>query len=150
MSKLIKNAVNFFGVQQLLRLGADVKQNGGIIKSIKKLYRMDSIKAGRLVGQDKYGNKYYENPHFFFGRNRWVEYAEYKNLEYDATQVPAEWFGWLHYRTDAPPYADIAKLQTKKYKWMMDHSENATGTKDAYFPYSTVNAKFTAWDPKKK
>lgn len=38
---------------------------------------MDELKIGNLVGTDKYGNKYYENPRFFYGRNRWVEYAPY-------------------------------------------------------------------------
>lgn len=59
---------------------------------------MDDFKAGTLVGSDKYGNKYYENGYYFFGRNRWVEYAEHKNLEYDGSQIPAEWFGWMHYK----------------------------------------------------
>lgn len=38
---------------------------------------MDSLRPGTLVGTDKYGNKYYENPKYFYGRNRWVEYADY-------------------------------------------------------------------------
>lgn len=59
---------------------------------------MDEAKAGALVGADKYGNKYYEDPSQFYGRNRWVEFAEYKNLEYDGSQIPAEWFGWMHYK----------------------------------------------------
>jgi NADH:ubiquinone oxidoreductase subunit len=105
---------------------------------------MDEIKAGTLVGTDKYGNKYYENPAQFYGRNRWVEYAEYKNLEYDGSQIPAEWlvnkfhlldfgnnvlnifrFGWMHYKTDLPPHRDGNR---KQYKWMADHSENLSGT----------------------
>jgi len=52
---------------------------------------MDEVKAGTLIGVDKYGNKYYEDPTYFYGRNRWVEYAEYKNLEYDGSQIPADW-----------------------------------------------------------
>lgn len=60
--------------------------------------RMDEMKAGRQVGQDKYGNKYFEDPSQFYGRNRWVEYAPHFNLEYDASQIPAEWYGWMHYK----------------------------------------------------
>jgi NADH dehydrogenase (ubiquinone) 1 alpha subcomplex subunit 12 len=59
---------------------------------------MDEMKAGTLVGADKYGNRYFEDPTQFYGRNRWVEYADYKNLEYDGSQIPAEWFGWMHYK----------------------------------------------------
>lgn len=36
---------------------------------------MDSLRPGTLVGTDKLGNKYYENKSYFYGRNRWVEYA---------------------------------------------------------------------------
>lgn len=107
---------------------------------------MDTFKNGKLIGVDKYGNKYFENPYYFLGASRWVEYAEYKNLEYDASQVPPEWFGWLHYRTDAAPHEDIVKLNTK-YKWMMDHSENQSGTTNAYMPYSTTKPKIQAWNP---
>lgn len=56
------------------------------------------MKTGRLVGVDKYGNKYYEDPSQFYGRNRWVEYATHVHLNYDGSQIPAEWFGWMHYK----------------------------------------------------
>lgn len=32
------------------------------------------------------------------GRHRWVEYAA--KGRYNASQVPAEWHGWLHFVTD--------------------------------------------------
>lgn len=34
----------------------------------------------------------------FAGRHRWVEYAS--KSRYNASQVPPEWHGWLHYITD--------------------------------------------------
>ena len=37
------------------------------------------------------------------GRNRWVIYNEKHNHEYDGSMIPAEWFGWMHYKTDTPP-----------------------------------------------
>jgi NADH:ubiquinone oxidoreductase 17.2 kD subunit len=45
--------------------------------------------------------------HLISGRNRWVEYSEKVHLDYDASQIPAEWFGWIHYRTDLPPHKVI-------------------------------------------
>ena len=39
----------------------------------------------------------------FAGRNRWVIYNEKHNHEYDGSMIPAEWFGWMHYKTDTPP-----------------------------------------------
>lgn len=141
----LRNFTDFFGYDKLRRLNQIVKQNEGIRRSVWKLWRMETMKSGKLVGVDKYGNKYYENNYYFFGGSRWVEYPEYKNLEYDASQVPSEWFGWLHYRTDATPFEDPVKLHTK-YKWMLDHSENQSGTKEAYMPYSTTKPKIEAWN----
>uniref|UniRef100_A0A2N9J5E6 NADH dehydrogenase [ubiquinone] 1 alpha subcomplex subunit 12 n=1 Tax=Fagus sylvatica TaxID=28930 RepID=A0A2N9J5E6_FAGSY len=54
--------------------------------------------GGKVVGVDKFGNKYYENLNTQYGRHRWVEYAE--KGRYNASQVPPEWHGWLHYITD--------------------------------------------------
>lgn len=138
--------MDYFGYEKVVRLKDMVKQAGGVRKSFGKLALMSTLKDGRLVGADKYGNKYYENRYYFMGRSRWVEYAEHKNFDYDASQVPAEWFGWLHYRTDAAPFEDSVKLHTK-YKWMLDHSENQSGTKDAYMPYSSTKPKIEAWSP---
>lgn len=56
------------------------------------------MKIGTLVGTDKYGNKYFESDYYFYGRNRWVEYAEHIHMDYDASQIPAEWYGWMHYK----------------------------------------------------
>lgn len=56
------------------------------------------MKKGCLIGTDKYGNRYYENPYYFYGRNRWVEYADHIHMNYDGSQIPAEWFGWMHYK----------------------------------------------------
>ena len=69
-----------------------------------QIYRTDALKNGTLVGEDKYGNKYYENNRYFVGRNRWIIFNDEKyHLDYDGSQVPSEWYGWLHYKTDLPP-----------------------------------------------
>jgi len=121
--------------------------NGGIRNSLFKMYRFDDLKIGKLVGTDKYGNKYYENNYYFYGRNRWVEYAPHIHMNYDGSQIPAEWFGWMHYKTDRIPTEDPHRPQ---YKWMTDHSENLSGTPDQYAAYSTVKPKIEAWQPPKK
>lgn len=110
-----------------------------------KTFRMDSVRSGTCVGIDKYGNKYFENKAFFYGRNRWIEYAPKYGLEYDGSQVPAEWYGWLHYKTDLVPDQDPSR---PKYKWMSDHTENLSGTPGQYMPYSTTRPKIEAWAPK--
>ncbi len=50
---------------------------------------------GELIGEDDYGNKYYQKK-ILFGKNkktpkRWVIYKG------ESTHIPANWFGWLHY-----------------------------------------------------
>jgi NADH:ubiquinone oxidoreductase subunit len=104
---------------------------------------MDAIKHGDLVGTDKYGNKYYQNDFYFFGRNRWVEYNQTVFLDYDGSQVPAEWHNWLHYICDDPPTTN----PRVHYKWMIEHGENLSGTDKAYTPYSTTPAKIKSWSP---
>ncbi|CAG2121992.1 unnamed protein product, partial [Medioppia subpectinata] len=59
----------WLGVDKAVKLYRIVRHNGGIIGSLKKVYRMDELKIGTLVGVDKAGNKYYENNEYFHGRN---------------------------------------------------------------------------------
>lgn len=121
-----------------------IRHNGGLRGSLKALFLRDDLKEGRLVGEDFYGNKYYENDRYFFGRNRWVNYADHVWLEYDASQVPAEWFGWLHYRTDLPPHEEPFR---PTYPWMEPHTENMSGTSEQYVPYDTTLPKIRQWKP---
>ncbi|CAK9806603.1 NADH dehydrogenase [ubiquinone] 1 alpha subcomplex subunit 12 [Anthophora quadrimaculata] len=132
------------GLDKVCNLFSIIKANGGLLNSLRVLYRIDELKKGTLVGEDKYGNKYYENNAYFFSSNRWVVYSEKVGMDYDGSQVPAEWFGWLHYKTDLPPHKDPTR---PKYKWMTDHQENLSGTNEAYMPYSTTKPKITPWKP---
>lgn len=136
--------MDYTGLSKLFSVFHIIKKTGGLKASLYKLFRMDELKLGTLRGTDKYGNKYYENERFFYGRNRWIEYAPYYRLEYDGSQVPAEWFGWLHYKTDLIPDQDPSR---PKYKWMLDHTENFSGTPRQYVPYSTTKQKIEPWKP---
>lgn len=68
-----------------------------------------------------------------------------KGLDYDGSQVPADWYGWLHYKTDLIPTEDPSR---PNYKWMADHTENLSGTPFQYTPYSTTRPKIEPWVPK--
>lgn len=83
---------------------------------------MDQNKTGELVGEDKFGNKYYKDDSQFMARNRWVVYDEKQWLDYDASQVPPEWHRWLHHMTDDPP---TLKPPTPR-KFILDHKENTS------------------------
>jgi len=83
---------------------------------------------GKLVGKDGQGNRYYQERRDPKGRRRkrWVIY----NGEREASRVPAEWHGWLHYTVDQTP--DEAPVARKP--WQADHVPNQTGTPDAWRP----------------
>ena len=105
---------------------------------------MDDLKIGTLVGTDKNGNKYYENNEFFHGRNRWVVFTDDAHLDYDASQIPAEWHPWIHYTTDIPPTVK----PPVQHKWMVEHTPNYTGSPLSYVPYSTTRQKIQSWNKK--
>ena len=55
---------------------------------------------GTRMGEDALGNVYFEGGKATDGRaRRWVIYAGAN----DASLVPPEWHGWLHYSTDLTP-----------------------------------------------
>lgn len=92
-------------------------------------------RRGVLVGQDDYGNRYYEakddRDAYDAGRKRrWVIFSGYA----EASKVPAEWHGWLHYTFDQPP--TVAPLLRKP--WEKDHRPNLTGTVHAYRPQGSL------------
>jgi NADH dehydrogenase (ubiquinone) 1 alpha subcomplex subunit 12 len=96
------------------------------------------------MGEDKFGNKYYENNEYMFGQNRWVIYNIHKtNVDYDASMIDPAWHGWMHYMTDVPP----TKANYPQHRWMVDHVANKTGTPQQYVPYSTTPPKITGWQP---
>lgn len=56
---------------------------------------------GKLKGQDRFGNKYYEDVEYHHFRRRRVVFGNKKS--WSAGDTPAEWNGWLTYKTDATP-----------------------------------------------
>lgn len=108
---------------------------------------------GRFIGQDEFGNRYYEARTArrcampYAEKKRWVLY----NGIADASKVPAHWHGWLHYTLDTPiPEA------AHRYGWMKQHLPNLTGTVHRYLPQGHVlktgvrakaTADYQAWKP---
>ncbi|MBC6405620.1 MAG: NADH:ubiquinone oxidoreductase subunit NDUFA12 [Rhodospirillales bacterium] len=87
--------------------------------------------AGRYVGKDEFGNRYYKargaavHADSLRHERRWVIYKDGD----EATKVPAEWHGWLHHTTDELPPEKI-----ERKAWQKPHRENLTGTPEAYRP----------------
>lgn len=138
--------MSFFGIDKLFYGLRIVRQHGGFWQSIKKVYRMDTLKDGKKVGEDKYGNKYFTNKRYFWTRERWLEYDPIHGVDYDATMIPAEWYGWMHHKTDYLPDEDPLR---PCYKWVMDMEPNPSGSPRQYMCYSTTRPKIEAWIPPK-
>lgn len=82
--------------------------------------------AGRLVGRDEMGNRYYAERRPKAGRmeRRWVLYAG----KDEGSSVTPAWHGWLHHTLDAP--LDLSDAPS----WVKPHQPNQTGTEGAYHP----------------
>lgn len=87
---------------------------------------LKTIFRGKLMGEDEYGNRYYQDRRLSRGEihRRWVVY---KGMT-EATKVPPQWHAWLHYTSDTLP------SNRKKYTWEKPHLRNLTGTPYAYKP----------------
>lgn len=76
----------------------------------------------KKIGIDEFGNQYFEKTN----GKRFVIY----NGKAEATKIPFEWHGWIHYSTNQAP----VKINTNKLSWQKIHLPNLTGTKNAYSP----------------
>lgn len=85
---------------------------------------------GKFVGQDHLGNKYYVGKarKGYKHERRWVEY---KNKDMNASNIPPEWHGWMHYQTNVLPNP---QLPSYRKDWQKAYIPNMTGTLQAYRP----------------
>tara|TARA_Y100000590_G_C15527730_1_gene941925 strand:- start:153 stop:521 length:369 start_codon:yes stop_codon:yes gene_type:complete len=91
-----------------------------------------TLLAGKFVGKDQFGNKYYTNRK----GNRWVIYNNYV----ESSKIPPEWHLWIHSKTMLKPAEN-----KNKFSWQKEHEENLTGTDKAYKPEGSLSS-----DAKKK
>ena len=108
-------------------------------------------RRGRLVGKDQDGNRYYESRDTvsYDGRKRrWVLYNGYA----EASKVPPDWHGWLHYTFDEPP----TETPLPRRRWEKEHLPNLSGTPMAWKPQGSLAAEarrpaatgdYEAWKP---
>lgn len=112
---------------------------------LRQLNRIGDTKVGTLIGQDSFGNKYYENlQDEIIMRTRWVEFNNwYANMD----RVEPGWRAWLTYTVDSAPnnlskehqaIQAVPKLPPKLIK-------SQTGTPGMYVPYSTVRPHIERW-----
>ena len=105
--------------------------------------RFYTWRKGTRVGEDQFGNVYYEGD-----GKRWVQY----NGVAEASAIPPGWHGWMHHRVDTPP----SEEDYTPRDWQLPHQPNMTGTGAAYFPKGSmanpesrpqVTGDYEAWQP---
>ena len=114
--------------------------------------RIYTALRGNKVGEDDFGNVYYVQSKGVgpLGMpRRWVIYRDGA----EATNVPPEWHGWLHYTTDQPPVDDDYAHKP----WQKPHVPNRTGTPEAWRPQGSIltpqsrpkaTGDYEPWTPK--
>jgi NADH:ubiquinone oxidoreductase subunit len=91
------------------------------------------MRKGKPVGEDVFGNKYYELKKPGKGlKRRWVIY----NGANDASRVSPEWHGWLHQSYDEIPDSHLPKPMI----WEKQPTGNLTGTASAYRPKGALES----------
>lgn len=95
--------------------------------------RLAIWRYGRLVGEDAFGNRYYEQRKGVGPLDRPRRMVTYRSMS-EASQVPPEWHGWLHYTHDEPPTAE----QYAAKPWQKPHKMNMTGTAEAWRPPGSI------------
>jgi len=107
-----------------------------------------SRRHGTRVGEDSFGNHYFESGQLFHGRpRRWVIYHGAN----DASRVAPDWHGWLHGMTDFKP-DELPPVRV----WEKPALANQTGTAAAYRPAGALErggnraaatGDYQAWSP---
>ena len=100
--------------------------------------RLQTIFFGKFVGEDEFGNKYYENKK---RKKRWIIYKD----EVEATKIPIEWYSWMHFINNKIENSH----DLKKYSWQKPHQHNQTGTANSYHPKKNnheFDKKYKSWN----
>jgi NADH:ubiquinone oxidoreductase subunit len=95
-----------------------------------RLYTKD---YGIWVGEDELGNRYYQDKARLGPAGRPRRWVIYRGVA-DASKVPPDWYGWLHYIVDTPPTRDDYQSRP----WEKHHVPNLTGTQGAYRPAGSI------------
>ena len=81
----------------------------------------------RCVGEDEYGNKYFEefDTNYYINR-RWVEFSEaHRFMSHQGCKIPPPWNGWLSYTYDEVPnkknFVEPAWRPPRSWQLRMDH-----------------------------
>lgn len=102
----------------------------GPFETVKRFLQMNEARSrGVFKGTDLYGNNYYEDLDAIFGRQRLVVFKKFTPQGGDASEIPAEWHGWLHHMvdevpTEMPPSPVAYKVRHRKMASEFGESDN--------------------------
>ncbi|KAH0497740.1 hypothetical protein TgHK011_005026 [Trichoderma gracile] len=116
----------------------------GVKEYFRQMLYIGDTKHGVLVGQDRAGNKFYENTEELPLRTRWVDYAKH---DYDAAQIEPGWHAWISYAVDKPPTEDPLIATGTRFFEPALPKPNYTMTRGAFKTYNTTKPKLNAWEP---
>ena len=115
---------------------------GQVIEKLKTRLRL-AFGRCQFVGQDMFGNQYFEQARSGENPRRWTLY----NGVAEASKTPPMWHAWIHHTIkDAP-------LLIEEYTWQKEHLPNLSGTKLAYRPLCGIKkgaamCGYERWAPK--
>ena len=104
------------------------------------------------VGEDEFGNQYYEDKKTYDGKRK-KRFVRYKGIV-ESSKVPPMWHAWLHHVENKKP----RKIR-KSYEWEKSHLPNLTGTIYANRPEGSLAksgkrqksyADYESWNPENK
>lgn len=101
---------------------------------------------GKKIGEDEYGNVYYESRRLTKDTGRKKRWALIKG-HVDPSKIPAHWHGWLHYTHPFP-------AEKPTYAWSKPHLPNLTGTPYFYqksqVPLHSAHLQYAPWTPQEQ
>lgn len=107
------------------------------------------LRRAARIGNDAFGNVYYEHGTMPDGRKR--RHVVYAGPN-DASRIAPEWHSWLHHQTDDVP----SRALPPRREWQREAVPNLTGTPDAYRPAGALErggqrapatGDYQAWSP---
>ena len=128
--------------------------------SFRRMFFYKTVRVGRLVGKDQFGNEFYEAPAGSMElRERWIEFAG-KKSELNAMRIAPEWHSWLTHLTTKPPtqtpFEQPHYLLAYKPTGLSNMAQNANFVPCHYFnkpidikPIEYPKVKYTTWNPTK-
>ena len=119
---------------------------------MKFLNDLKILLHSRKIGEDQFGNCYYEEKRKSKGIRK-KRYVRYNGLV-ESSKIPPMWHAWLHYIDDKIP-----SKKRKLFEWQKSHEPNLTGTIYAKKPKGSLSqaglrqkssADYESWKPKNK